>query len=226
MSSSIRKWKYVLTCVAVAALTSGCATTASPPAPAPSAASPATGKAKQRLLTRAEQLEEARAVRTSTGPLPAPAGGPPPVSFDIGESCLMYRYSEESHCPSDVQLADCQAATSNGDCGLKLPFVLTNTWCAQVQTGELQKWHVFCQGYVPSGPLPQPQCPDGHVLGVWGQECDGSCTMHCADHCIGGYCTGGAYNLCYLEYQPECDCGVVTCPCTGPDCDASSKGGR
>ena len=44
---------------------------------------------------------------------------------------------------------------SQGDCGR----------CAQVDSDELQKWHVFCQGYVPS------------------------------------------------------DCGVVNCPCTGPDCD-------
>lgn len=212
MSSSTSVWKCILTCAALTTLTSGCATTSAP-------ARPAAGTAKPRLLTRAEQLEGARAVvKTSTGPLPAPAGGPPPVVFDIGEDCLEYRYSEESHCPSDVQLADCQAATSDGDCGLQLPFTLTNTWCQEVDSDELQKWHVFCQGYVPSGPLPQPQCPDGHVLGVWGQDCAGSCTDHCAGYCIGGYCTDGAYNLCYLEYQPECDCGIVHCPCTGPDC--------
>ncbi len=222
MNSLRSVWrKCFLTCAALAVLISGCATTAAPPVAVPAAGAPSTGKVTQHRLTREEQLEQARVVRTSTGPLPAPAGGPPPVSFDIGEDCLEYRYSEESHCPSDVQLSDCQAATSEGDCGLQLPFVLTNTWCQEVETDELQKWHVFCQGYVPSGPLPQPQCPDGHVLGVWGQDCIGSCTDHCADHCIGGYCTGGAYNLCYLEYQPECDCGVANCPCTGPDCDGS-----
>lgn len=226
MSLLTSVWKCVLPCAALIVLTSGCATTAVQNAPEPSgapaagrAADTAAGTAKQRVVTRAEQSEWARVVRSSTGPVPMPDDGPPPVSFDIGESCLEYRYSEESHCPSDVQLADCQAATSMGDCGLKEPFVLTNTWCAQVETDELQKWHVFCQGYVPSGPLPLPQCPEDHVLGDWGQYCDGSCTIHCDDYCNGGYCTGGGYNLCYFEYEPMCDCGVFNCPCTGPDCD-------
>lgn len=217
MAFSTRLWKCILTCASLVMLTSGCATTAAPPISA-SSDRPTAGAVELRPLTRAEQMELASVVRTSTGPLPTPSDGPPPVIFDIGESCLEYRYSEESHCPSDVQLADCQAASSEGDCGLKLPFALTNTWCEQVETDELQKWHVFCQGYVPTGPLPQPQCPDGNVLGSWGQYCDGSCTDHCAARCIGGYCTDGGYDLCFLEYQAMCDCGVVNCPCTGPDC--------
>src|SRR5687767_13848542 len=108
---SRRVWKKcVLTCTALAVLTSGCATTAAPPA------APAAGKVKQHRLTGAEPLERARVVRTSTGPLPAPAGGPTTVTFDIGEHCIGYRYSKQSHCAGNVPLEDCQAAASVGDC--------------------------------------------------------------------------------------------------------------
>lgn len=206
----------ILAAMAVAAITLSCGATPADP-PATGAEAVAAAKAKPHLLTPAERAAMRRVV-SSNGPVQTPESGPSPVIVDIGEGCLEYRYSEEAHCPSDVQLSNCQAATSAVDCGITAPFTLTNTWCQQVDTHELQKWHVFCQGYTPSGPLPTPQCPDGHVWGDSGQNCISSCTKNCAKICVGGYCTDGAYNLCYDQYQPECDCGVAQCPCTGPDC--------
>lgn len=209
--------------LALASLTAGCATTAAKPAAAPAASTAAAGSGATNVKTHVVTAEERAAmtrivVTVSTGQLPVPESGPQPVVYDIGEDCLEDRYSEQSHCAGNVPLEDCQAATSEGKCGIKEPFTLTNVWCAEVDSDEAQKWHVFCQGYVPSGAYPTPQCPDGHVLGVWGQECEASCTRFCGHGCNGGYCVDGAFNLCYDEYQPECDCGIQKCPCTGPDC--------
>lgn len=148
------------------------------------------------------------------GTVPAP----PAVTFDIGEHCIRYRYSEASHCAGNVPMNDCLAAQTSGDCGIKLPFLLSSAKCQQVDTHQAQEWHVFCEGTVPSGPLPQPQCPVNHVLGDPGQDCVGSCTKRCDAYCIGGYCTGSNYSTCYSQYQEQCDCGVAHCPCTGPNC--------
>lgn len=150
------------------------------------------------------------------------APDPPAVTFDIGEHCIKYRYSEQSHCEGDVPMNDCLAAQTSGDCGIKLPFSLSSAKCQQVETSQVQKWHVFCEGTVPSGPLPQPQCPGNHVLGDPGQDCVSSCTRHCDKYCIGGYCEGN-HSTCYSGYQEQCDCGVAHCPCTGPNCGAGEQ---
>lgn len=164
------------------------------------------------------------AYQTATAPAATPsaaaepAAGPPPVTVDIGDHCLSYRYASSDRC-NENDVADCEEATSDGDCGIPGDFVFTNAYCEE-GSGLLDN-HVICQGYIASGPLPQPQCPDGHVIGAWVEgQCEiGTCTDHCDDRCIGGYCSGSAYTLCYWQYAPSCDCGTVTCPCTGPDCD-------
>lgn len=148
-------------------------------------------------------------------PKPAsPDDGPPPISYNIGDECIAYRYASLDRC-NENDVTDCQEATSDGDCGIPNDFVFTNAYCTEGQT--FFEYQVNCQGFTATGPLPQPQCPDGHALGDWvGGQCQiGSCTDHCADFCTSGYCTG-PYTLCYLQYAPECDCGTVTCPPTGP----------
>jgi hypothetical protein len=191
----------VLSCATMGLLTSGCA-----------------GTAAQPVTLKAAGASVSAAAPVAAKPVAQPAGGPPPVAVDIGE-CFAYRYSSMDHCNANDQV-DCQKAVSDTDCGVPGNFVYTNAYC-QYNDDTVYKYHAICQGYLNTGPIPQPQCPNGHSTGTWLQSgCDvGTCTINCNGYCPGGYCTGGAYNLCYWQYAPRCDCGVVTCPCTGPDCN-------
>ncbi|HEX5748783.1 MAG TPA: hypothetical protein VFZ09_21255 [Archangium sp.] len=155
-------------------------------------------------------------------PAARPSEGPTVQTIDIGQ-CFAYRYSTNDRCNAANQL-DCQKAMSDSDCGVPNNFVYTNAWCNQDKS-TFYEYHVMCQGYLNTGPQPGPQCPNDHATGTWTQSgCDlGSCTDNCDAYCPGGYCTGSAYGLCYWGYAPRCDCGTVTCPCTGPDCDAKKQ---
>lgn len=196
----------VLALGSLAPLISGCAATISKPATTPKT----TGGSGTAARTVAAK------------PAAQPADGPSPVVVDIGE-CFEYRYSTNDRCSANNDL-DCQKAVADSDCGITNGFVYTNSWC-QYNDSTFYKYHVMCQGYQNTGPMPQPQCADDQATGTWilsGSQagCEvGTCTINCNAYCPGGYCTGGGYNLCYWGYAPRCDCGTVTCPCTGPDCN-------
>lgn len=80
-----------------------------------------------------------------------PADGPSPVSYNIGDNCISYRYSTSDRC-NENDVADCQEATSDGDCGIPNDFVFTNAYCTEGST--FFKYQVTCQGFIATGPLP------------------------------------------------------------------------
>jgi hypothetical protein len=151
--------------------------------------------------------------RTQASVTAQPAAGTQTV--DIGANCLRDRYAIQGRC-DDNHLSDCQSAAKSAVCGIPYGATINSSSCVDV--GGNFQYHSVCVINLPP-PLPQPQCPNDHVLGTAGSDCQGSCTKNCAKMCIGGYCTDGAYNTCYDYTTPMCDCGRSSCPCTGPDCN-------
>jgi hypothetical protein len=150
--------------------------------------------------------------KTKAGVTATPADGT--QTIDIGANCLRDRYDIHDRCDDNHQ-SDCVSAAQSAVCGIPYGATISSSYCADI--GGDFPYHSVCV-INPPPPLPTPQCPTDHVLGTAGADCEGSCTTNCAKICIGGYCTGGAFNTCYDYTVPMCDCGRSSCPCTGPDC--------